>query len=124
MSLFTSAAAMTNKAVIPLFGLPVVGPALGRSMTVVTYTGRRSGATFRLPVAYRHGTATSEGGAPRDTVLIGVALPDKKKWWRNFTGNGGPLSLLLDGAERTGHAVATRDEKSSVSVRVVLDPVG
>ncbi|RPA66309.1 hypothetical protein EF294_01710 [Gordonia oryzae] len=124
MSLFTSAAALTNKAVIPVFGLPVVGPALGRSMTVVTYTGRRSGAVFRLPVAYRRGTATSADGVPRDTVLIGVALPEKKTWWRNFTGSGGPLSLLLDGAERTGHAVATRAKKGSVSVRVVLDRVG
>ncbi|QTI67188.1 hypothetical protein [Gordonia polyisoprenivorans] len=123
MSLFTSAAAVTNKAVIPLFGLPVIGAALGRSMTVVTYTGRRSGTTFRLPVAFRRGTPASESGADRETVLIGVALPDKKNWWRNFTGSGGPLSLLLDGADRTGHAVATRDEKGSVSVRVVLDPV-
>src|ERR1700712_2800945 len=66
-------------------------------MTVVTYRGRRSGTVVSLPVSFVH-----DG----DEVSIGVALPDQKSWWRNFTGDGHPLSIRLDGADRTGHGVA------------------
>jgi hypothetical protein len=48
--------------------------------------------------------------------------PDAKSWWRNFLGEGGPITLLrLDGADRTGHAVADRDEKGRVTVTIQLD---
>jgi hypothetical protein len=48
--------------------------------------------------------------------------PDAKSWWRNFLGEGGPITLLrLDGVDRTGHAVADRDEKGRVTVTVQLD---
>jgi hypothetical protein len=49
-------------------------------------------------------------------------MPDKKNWWRNFLADGGPITLIgLDGADRTGHAVATRDANGGVSVAVRLD---
>lgn len=82
-----------------------------RHITIVTYTGRRSGRTFSTPVGFRRAG---------DTVTIGVRLSDAKKWWRNFTGDGGPLSLELDGADHTGHAVAHRDDKGRVTVTVRL----
>lgn len=85
---------------------------VSRHLTIVTYTGRRSGRTFSTPVGYRRAG---------DTVTIGVRLPDAKKWWRNFTGEGGPISLELDGVDRTGHAVARRDERGRVSITVRLD---
>jgi hypothetical protein len=48
--------------------------------------------------------------------------PDNKTWWRNFLGEGGPITLLkLDGADRTGHAVTERDENGRVKVTVELD---
>lgn len=56
-----------------------------------------------------------------DTVVIQVALPDAKTWWRNVTGTGGPISLELDGAQREGHAVAERDDKGRVTVTVRLN---
>ena len=83
-----------------------------RHLTQVTYTGRRSGRTFSTPVGYRR---------TGDVVTIGVRLPDAKSWWRNFTGEGAPLTLELDDADRTGHAVARRDEKGRVTVTVHLD---
>jgi hypothetical protein len=89
------------------------GRLVSRHITVVTYTGRRSGRTFSTPVGYRR-----KGD---DTVLIGVRLPNAKTWWRNFTGTGGPLSLVLDGADRTGHAIAHRDDKGRVVINVRLD---
>ncbi|MBW8712368.1 MAG: hypothetical protein JF631_15640, partial [Mycobacterium sp.] len=51
-----------------------------------------------------------------------VMSPDNKTWWRNFLGDGGPITLLkLDGQDRTGHAVANRDADGRVKVTVQLD---
>ena len=70
-------------------------------MINIRYVGRRSGKTIETPVGYRRSG---------DTVTINVMSPDAKSWWRNFLGEGGPITLLkLDGADRTGHAVADRD---------------
>ncbi|QKW14110.1 nitroreductase family deazaflavin-dependent oxidoreductase [Verrucosispora sp. NA02020] len=88
------------------------GRLVGRYLTVMTYTGRRSGRTFSTPVGYRR---------TGDTVTIPVGLADAKKWWRNFLGEGGPITLNLDGVDRTGHAVARRDGKGRVTVTVRLD---
>ncbi|WP_326549322.1 hypothetical protein [Micromonospora sp. NBC_01813] len=88
------------------------GRLVQRHITIVTYTGRRSGRTFSTPVGYRRTAGT---------VTIAVKLPDAKKWWRNFLGDGGPLSLHLDGVNRPGHAVARRDDRGRVTVTVALD---
>jgi hypothetical protein len=80
---------------------------------MVTYTGRRSGKTISLPVAYKR---------RGDDVVIGVSMPDAKTWWKNFLGDGAPLTITLDGRDRTGHAVARRDEKGQVAVDVRLTP--
>jgi hypothetical protein len=84
---------------------------VSRRLTIVTYTGRRSGRTFSTPVGFRR---------VDDVVTIGVQLPEAKKWWRNFLDEGGPISLELDGADRTGHAIARRDPKGRVTVTVRL----
>ncbi|MFF5140089.1 hypothetical protein ACFY6U_10210 [Streptomyces sp. NPDC013157] len=78
----------------------------------MTYKGRRSGRSFSTPVAYRRSA---------EVITITVAFPDAKNWWRNFTGDGGPISLELDGANREGHAVAGRDAKGRVLVTVRLN---
>ncbi|MEO8815615.1 MAG: hypothetical protein ABI307_01830 [Mycobacterium sp.] len=91
---------------------PWLGPLVGRWFTSISYVGRRSGQTFSLPAGYRRSG---------DQVTIGVAVPDAKAWWRNFLGDGGPLTIRLDGADRTGHAVAHRDERGRVAVIVRLD---
>ena len=91
--------------------VPLLGSVIRRRLIVIRYVGRRSGKTFETPVAYaRRG----------DDVTIGVAFPDNKSWWRNFLGDGGPLTLQLDGTERTGHAVAKRDNRGRVTVTVRL----
>jgi F420H(2)-dependent quinone reductase len=106
-----------------LFNAPVsalaCSPRWGRlvsgNIAMLTYTGRRSGQTVTLPVAYRRGG---------DEVIVGVNLPDVKTWWRNFLGDGSPLTLRLDGRDRTGHAVAQRDDAGRVTVTVRLEPLG
>lgn len=101
-----------NACVLTLRSSPRWGRLLQRHLTVVTYTGRRSGRTFSTPVGYRRAD---------DIVTIPVKLPDAKNWWRNFLGDGGPISLHLDGVDRPGHAVARRDDRGRVTVTVTLD---
>jgi hypothetical protein len=97
----------SNLARVPLLGSPV-----RRRLIPIRYVGRRSGKTFETPVAF------SRRG---DDVTINVAWADKKSWWRNFLGDGGTITLVgLDGADRSGHAVATRDSAGRVKVRVRL----
>ncbi|MFJ6595058.1 hypothetical protein ACIQPP_30455 [Streptomyces violaceusniger] len=81
-------------------------------LTVVTYTGRRSGRSFSTPVAYQRAA---------DVVTITVAMPERKLWWRNFTGEGWQIALDLDGSDRTGHGVARVDGKGRVTITVRLD---
>lgn len=100
-----------NRCVVSWQESPRVGKLVSRRMTVVTYTGRKSGREFSIPVAYFR----RPGG-----VRIDVMMPDAKNWWRNFTGDGGPLSVRLDGEVKTGHAIARRTGKSRVEVTVTL----
>ncbi|MDP4511510.1 hypothetical protein [Nonomuraea turcica] len=90
---------------------PRWGTLVSKRLTIVTYTGRRTGRTFSTPVAYRR---------VADVVTIGVQFPEAKSWWRNFGDMGGPMSLHLDGTDRTGHAIARRDEKGRVTITVRL----
>src|SRR6202000_1643561 len=99
--------------IVALAASPRFGKMLRRSITLITYTGRRSGRTFSMPVAYRR---------RGDEIEIVPNIPDAKTWWRNFLGDGAPMSLTLDGVERAGHAVAYRDENGRVTVRVRLSP--
>ncbi|MEU7745822.1 hypothetical protein [Nonomuraea sp. NPDC049158] len=101
-----------NACATALRSSPRWGRLVREHLTIVTYTGRRSGRVFSTPVAYRRAD---------DVVTIGVQMPDAKKWWRNFLDEGGPISLDLDGADRTGHAVARRDAAGRVTVTVRLD---
>jgi hypothetical protein len=100
-----------NRGLLRLRSSGLLGPFLRRYLTVVSYTGRKSGRTFSTPVGYRR---------RGDVVTIQVMMADVKNWWRNFTGEGGPLTLDLDGGPVTGHAVARRLAKNRVEVTVRL----
>lgn len=102
-----------NAGAVALTRLPVVGRWVGDNVVVIRYQGRRSGQTFETPVSVRR-----DG----DQATIHVMTPDSKNWWRNFLGEGGPITLLnVDGRDRTGHAVAHRDAQGKVAVSVRLD---
>jgi hypothetical protein len=104
----------------PLFNAPVAaiatsprfGGLVNRNIAILSYTGRRSGRSFSTPVAYRRSG---------DTITVNANLPQTKTWWRNFLGDGGPVTVQFDGTEHTGHAVAAQDHKGRVSVTVRLD---
>jgi hypothetical protein len=118
MSQFTTFSRLLMRAA-PIFNVPVAalatsprfGGLIGRNITTITYTGRRSGRTFSIPVAYRRSG---------DEIEIAANMPDAKMWWRNFLGDGAPLTLRLDGTQRAGHGVAQRDENGHVTVTVRL----
>ncbi|MFE3546779.1 nitroreductase/quinone reductase family protein [Nocardia sp. NPDC059177] len=97
-----------NAGVVALSEAPVIGKLLGKAFAQISYVGRRSGRTFSTPVNYRRSGTD---------YLIGVALPDKKSWWRNFLGEGGPATLRIDGVDHPGHAVTQRDDRGRVTVR-------
>jgi hypothetical protein len=109
--LIMRAAPLFNAPVEAVAASPRFGAILRRRIALITYTGRRSGRTLSIPVAYRH---------HGDTVDIGVNLPEAKTWWRNFAGDGAALSVTLDGVERAGHGLAYRDDKGRVTVHVRL----
>ena len=102
----------------------VVNPALGAvlrspvhrlasgSVALLTYTGRRSGREFTIPCFYR-----DQG----EEVTVAVGWPDRKVWWRNLTGDGGPVRMLVRGREVRGHAVATREAGRDALVRVRVE---
>lgn len=105
---------VVNSGVTALTHVPVVGTAMRKVFTEISYTGRKSGKRFTLPVNYRR---------RGDTVTIWVGMPDQKNWWRNFLGAGAPLTMHLPEGDRSGLAVAVRDPKGRVTVTVTLDPV-
>ena len=112
-AIFTSPVVpMVNRLAVALLDAPVLGRIVGRGLGKIRYVGRPSGKTVELPVGYRR-----SGG----DVIIGVAAPDAKTWWRNFLGDGGRIELLgLDGRDRIAHAVANRDGQGRVSVTVTV----
>lgn len=104
-----------NRTVNPLLRALLSSPAhtlaSGR-LALITYTGRRSGREYTIPVGYR-----DKG----DEVTIPVGWPERKVWWRNLTGAGGPVRLRVRGRLLTGHAVATHERGSDALVRVRVD---
>ncbi|HEY2196018.1 MAG TPA: nitroreductase/quinone reductase family protein [Actinomycetospora sp.] len=107
------AAVVVNAVVRPFVASSLGRRLVGGTLTLVTYRGRRSGKVVTIPVGYVH---------RGDEVSIGVELPDQKVWWRNFTGDGHPIAIRLDGVDRTGHAVAERADDGRVHIAVALDP--
>ena len=103
-----------NHVVVPLAGSRRSRWIIDRLVVVVSYTGRRSHRRFSTPVFYR-----KQG----DQLTIRVAMADEKNWWRNFEGEGGPISLSLRGKARSGHAIARRDAKGAMRVTVELQPL-
>jgi F420H(2)-dependent quinone reductase len=104
-----------NRIVNPALGRLLRSPIHGlasRRVALITYTGRRSGREYTIPCFYR-----DKG----DEVTIPVGWPERKVWWRNLTGEGGPVRLLVQGQELRGYATATRDVGRDALVRVRID---
>ncbi|KZS67543.1 MAG: nitroreductase family deazaflavin-dependent oxidoreductase [Mycobacterium pseudokansasii] len=105
------AAPLVNAPVAAVASSARFGGLVNHNIALLSYTGRRSGRSFTIPVAYRRSG---------NRVIISVKMPEAKTWWRNFLGKGGPLTLRLDGTERAGHGVAQRDSEGRVTITVRL----
>jgi hypothetical protein len=112
MNTFQKSAAAFNKVFMVVMKAPVLDRVLGRSMGILTYTGRKSGKRIALPVAI------SRKG---EHLKVRVAMPDKKNWWRNFVDGGGRVDVDLGGVRYSGLATATRDDRGRVSVDITVD---
>jgi hypothetical protein len=100
-----------NVAIRALLESPLHGLASGR-LALISVTGRRSGRTYTFPVEYKQ---------RGDAVKVGVGWPDRKIWWRNLLGEGGPVTMRIRGQERSGRGVARRGDDGSVTVEIALD---
>lgn len=80
-----------NRMVMGILRSPVHG-IMSAKVAILRYRGRRSGQEFELPVQY---LPTVDG------VVVLVAKPGAKRWWRNFH-DGHPLELLIAGRWRRG----------------------
>jgi hypothetical protein len=107
-----------NRTVNPMLAMVLRSPAhrlASSRFALITYTGRRTGREYTIPVLYR-----DKG----DEVTIAVGWPERKVWWRNLTGEGGPVRLVVRGEKVRGHAVATREAGRDALVRVRVESRG
>src|ERR671938_215822 len=81
-------------------------------LALLTYTGRRSGRHYTIPVLYK-----DKG----HEVTIGVGWPEDKVWWRNLTGSGAAVQMRIGDDDVRGHAVATREPGRDALVRVRVE---
>lgn len=78
-------------------------PLLSKNTLLVTYTGRKSGKTYIIPVNYNR----------QDGMLVTVSFR-QRTWWRNLRGSA-PVTLLLQGREQkaTGQVLENEEEVAS-----------
>ena len=76
---------------------------------LLRYVGRRTGRVIELTVWAKRSGA--------DELLISVATPTKKTWWRNFRGDGQPVAVRIGDHWRDGHGVTEQSDRS-VKVRI------
>ena len=87
------------------------GEVCGRRLAVVGYVGHSTGQPHGLVVQYQ---------LDGSTVRVHVGLPERKRWWRNFT-TPHPMSLRLAGRDHQVLAHVERDG-DAVTVTAELQP--
>ena len=88
----------------PLHGM------LSGGLLLLTYTGRRSGTVYTIPVGYRR-----EG----DALLVTVGWPEHKLWWRNLREPGAVVTARVRGEDIRMRAEVREDADG---VTVALTP--
>ena len=79
----------------PLHGM------VSKTITVITFTGRKSGKTYSTPVSY------SQNGSQ-------VTIFTHGDWYKNLVG-GAPVTLRIRGKDYTGQADVTADDKPAMA---------
>lgn len=86
--------ALLNRLIPHLLRSPLHRPLSG-DLLLLTYTGRRTGRTYTIPVTYLQTGAT-------------IVVFSNQRWWRNLRG-GAPVTLRLRGREVRGRAVPVEE---------------
>lgn len=81
----------------PLHGL------VSNSFMLVTFTGRRSGRVYTIPVNY-----------VRDGDVVFVVSYRHRTWWRNLR-RGAPVTVRVKGEDLTGVGEAIADDNEAVT---------
>ena len=97
-----------NRVINPLVRALLRSPAhrvMSGGVLLLTYTGRRSGRRYTLPVQY----ARADHG-----LILWPAHHDRKRWWRNLQPPA-PVQLRLAGRELHGTAQVLIDNKAQIA---------
>ncbi|MDQ2755010.1 MAG: hypothetical protein M3Y71_00325 [Actinomycetota bacterium] len=79
------------------------------------YRGRRSGREVTLDAWCR---------PTEDGLVIGVVMPDRKAWWRNFRDTPHPIEVRHHGVWRAGTGLVAEPAPGKVEVGITYDPRG
>ena len=81
-------------------------PLLSPGLMLLSYTGRRSGRRFSIPVGYQRSG---------DVITVLASRAGRKQWWRNFDAPA-PVEVLVRGRTLQGEArVLSGDELRTVA---------
>jgi deazaflavin-dependent oxidoreductase (nitroreductase family) len=81
---------------------PGIQAMVGQGLALLTFTGRRSGKGYTIPVSYH-----------REGDRVTVVTKRTRNWWRNFE-NPAEVELRLAGKTFTGKAEAKTDDQDTV----------
>ena len=79
---------------------------VSKYLTLITFTGRKSGKTYTTPVSYYQ--QNNE-----------VTIFTHADWWKNLQ-NGASVSLRLQGRELQGFAKAVADDKGAIAAKLTV----
>lgn len=100
MSESTSVSPMLNKTMKFLLRSPLHGM-ISKYLTLITFTGRKSGKTYTTPVSYYQQNNQ-------------VTIFTHANWWKNLC-NGAPVALRLRGRSVQGLAEPVAEDKQTVA---------
>jgi deazaflavin-dependent oxidoreductase (nitroreductase family) len=85
---------------------------LSGSLVLLTYTGRRSGRHYTLPVMYAE---------KESDIIIFAGQPQEKSWWRNLL-TAAPVEVMLRGRrlKGTGQAIINDEIASGIAWNTYL----
>ena len=103
MSETRSVSPMLNKTMKFILRSPLHGM-ISKYLTLITFTGRKSGKTYTTPVSY----------SQQDDL---VTIFTHANWWKNLQG-GAPVSLRIQGRELQGRAEPIAEDKQVVAAEL------
>lgn len=84
---------------------------MSQSVMLITYTGRKSGKEYTLPVSYLQ---------DNNSVYVIPGMPEKKAWWHNIQTDT-PVKLTLRGKEISARASLLKADKDMDTMTRALE---